>query len=409
MKIQNKVNFHNEFDFELRDAKTGEIKKRAKAYNIVLDQFFNDLLWYFTSATYSGGLFASAFMGGRIKLGDGTGTISADRTTLFNEIYDLSSPTSSFENNIAEDGLSGWFRLTGIMQTDEGNGNTYTEVGMASNSSGRLHTHALIEDENGNPTSITKTDQDVLTVYAKVYFEISADVPNPSNFGFVKGAGGSSYQPTLYNFLTYVFGYNTKLYHNATTRATYYFEVGDNSDPIDFEDRAVKNVIDYKSYFINNNPFERDFEAKKIIFPFTFYSTDGNGASGIREVGVWVSRMFIDIGSINTVSPSFFRAVLPVGNFTDYSVSDEYIGTGDGTEQIYTVKWKPIIAESETVYFDGVAKTRDVDYTINNTTGEITATVPNGEDITVDYDINFLPKDETKQLDISFELAFGTF
>lgn len=43
MEKDNKFLFHNEFDFIIRDSRTGDIKRTAKAYNIILDGFWTAL------------------------------------------------------------------------------------------------------------------------------------------------------------------------------------------------------------------------------------------------------------------------------------------------------------------------------------------------------------------------------
>lgn len=68
-------------------------------------------------------------------------------------------------------------------------------------------------------------------------------------------------------------------------------------------------------------------------------------------------------------------------------VPAEYLGTGDGTNNSFTVKNKPVIAGTERVYVDGVLQTPGSAYTINNATGVITfVTAPaSGKPITAAY------------------------
>lgn len=56
-------------------------------------------------------------------------------------------------------------------------------------------------------------------------------------------------------------------------------------------------------------------------------------------------------------------------------VPAEYVGSGDGTTKTFTLDHAPVVAGTERVYVDGVVKAPGTDYTINNTTGEITFVV----------------------------------
>lgn len=70
------------------------------------------------------------------------------------------------------------------------------------------------------------------------------------------------------------------------------------------------------------------------------------------------------------------------------SITAEAVGTGDGSEVKFSLDLHPIVADSQTIYVDAVAKTEGVDYTIDDYTGVITfATAPGlGLAITADYD-----------------------
>jgi hypothetical protein len=69
------------------------------------------------------------------------------------------------------------------------------------------------------------------------------------------------------------------------------------------------------------------------------------------------------------------------------AVTGENVGTGDGTTTTFYLANTPVKVDSETVYIDGVAKTRGTDYTIDYDTGAVTFTTPpaSGAVITADY------------------------
>ena len=77
---------------------------------------------------------------------------------------------------------------------------------------------------------------------------------------------------------------------------------------------------------------------------------------------------------------------VPYGaNFTE--VTGEAVGTGDGTTVAFSLANAHVVPYSETVYIDGVAQTRGVDYDIDYVKGTITfVTAPGtGAAVTADY------------------------
>ena len=68
MNFNQKAVIHNRFDVEVRDAKTGELKQTAVAYNIILDRWFHYL-------TQTGGVDKFLDSLRAIAVGDGTGTL----------------------------------------------------------------------------------------------------------------------------------------------------------------------------------------------------------------------------------------------------------------------------------------------------------------------------------------------
>jgi hypothetical protein len=162
MNIEQKVNLHNRFDIEVRDAVTGDLKQEATAYNIVLDQMYTRLCG---GSTY--------FV--NIHFGTGAGTVVATRTSLFTH---LGTKTAVNEELIKAIPVSSWKRKI-VLNPEEYVGSTITEVGIAFGATAtNLVTHAMLKDAEGNPISITKTDTDVITIFATVF--VTADVSNPN-------------------------------------------------------------------------------------------------------------------------------------------------------------------------------------------------------------------------------------
>ncbi len=156
MNIKQGVKMHNRFDVEVRDAITGEVKKKAEGYNIILDQMYTRLC---------GG--NSYFL--NIHFGTGTGTLSPTRTSLFTH---LGTKTAETVETVKALPTTTWKRKI-TLNPEEYVGSEITEVGIAYGStSSYLVTHAMLEDSEGNPISIVKTDTDIIIIYATVFITL---------------------------------------------------------------------------------------------------------------------------------------------------------------------------------------------------------------------------------------------
>ena len=162
------INIHNRFDIEVIDARSGEVKQKAQALNVVCDNLFSNI-------GVSGGDAIVSSYGNYIQYGSGSGTPSTSDTTLFTysgykitDMTDFSTYSNDVINNVASR------RYKAILGVDDGNGVNITEVGLSSSSQGNLATHAMLQDMNGNPISINKTNTDIINIYATVYVHYSA-------------------------------------------------------------------------------------------------------------------------------------------------------------------------------------------------------------------------------------------
>lgn len=156
-KMEQKLNLHNRYDIEVVDCRTGEMRQKAQAENIILDgawgQILNNTLGsWFNSIAY----------------GTGTGTMSAARTALFAPLSSKVATDSVYTLDNDNNYVS--HRQKIVILENEHVGAALSEVGIMSSRTGNpLCTHALIKDMNGNPVVITKTDTDIITIYATVY------------------------------------------------------------------------------------------------------------------------------------------------------------------------------------------------------------------------------------------------
>jgi len=148
------IKIHNRFDFDIKDARTGEIIQKAQAENIVLDRMYDRLLAY-------GSYFD------QIVFGSGTGTLDPSRTTLFSRIGNKAASTESLVRSYP---TSVWTRKI-VLGVDEYNGNTLREIGISETTT-NINTHALITDSEGNPLEVEKTDLKIIDIYATVFVEV---------------------------------------------------------------------------------------------------------------------------------------------------------------------------------------------------------------------------------------------
>lgn len=158
-KIDAKLNvsIHNRFDIEVIDAKTGEIKQRAQAENIICNALWARLLLPGDYFNY-------------IHYGTGAGTPSSSDTSLFT-FLGYGTPIDD-DNVIGFDKDEHYLSLRKKIQLSETTavGSTLTEVGIAyAAASNCLVTHAMLKDMNGNEISIAKTATDIINIYATVF------------------------------------------------------------------------------------------------------------------------------------------------------------------------------------------------------------------------------------------------
>lgn len=318
------IQIHNKFEFEVRDSLTGKLRQTAVSYNIVLGQCFTRLINR-----------SSKF--GYMHIGTGTGTLDIARNALFTFLGSRSCTV--VETDYAYP--TSWIRRKIVLAPADFVGEIITEVGLAYGSSASsLCTHSLLQDSEGNPISIQKTDTDVVTIYSTVYASIGNFendywiLPSPGNNAVLKGILADSYTaPKVYlgqwgaqagdgfqtaDVLGYVFSNDSNLdFIMATGGKTY-----------DFSGDAVNNkwVFAAKRWDYNeNNPFI--------------------------------------VGSIG--SPTYGCIAFPnVSVFPALDLTGIAIGTGDGAQTHFDVRVPWFVEGSESVYVDGVL-VPDTDYTID--------------------------------------------
>ena len=325
LNVEGKATIKNKFTFEVEHLDTGKVET-YKAENIVLDQCFTRLVNFQAYFTH-------------IHVGTGTGTLDPTRTSLFAPIASAAAKKLA-ETVLQEIALptSRWQRRV-VIDPEELVGEELTEVGIGySATNTNLCTHALIEDSEGNPISLVKTDTMVVTIYADMFIEL----------GELTGMYSGKWrwvQPLENNqLLSYLMG---------ASYPTQYFR-GSRCPSFDapFDYGSVVGSLGNSDAITTAN-WTKHAEDKKVVTPVRRFGIEtGNGE--IRSFG---------LGSASNLGT--FRGQFPIpGVFTSQAV-DEQIGTGDGVETGFSLSWNDpgsLVIKSDTVVVDpanytvGVAK-----------------------------------------------------
>lgn len=307
---------HNRFDIEVRDAKTGELKQQAQAFNVICDalwtRLFNKQSWF----SY-------------IIYGRGTGTPSATDTTLFSKIGssgNLYDHTINVDDSTDDSIIS--IRNSLTIDTETANGETITEVGIGYDAT-HIVTHAMLQDMNGNPVSITKTNTDIIYIYATVYVHYESCTSTKStviNNGTIlriseRGGRDTVWSGNIALFIlvvsmnSYVFFSPNNFFHYVTGQ--YY-----SSYPSDVKDSTITG----------------NSSTKTFTFSLRCLVGEANHSRGITSICFANSSIILD--------------TTKMFNLNNFAITGESLGSGNGTKVNFTTKFP--INSSAKVYVDGV-------------------------------------------------------
>lgn len=320
MNFEQKATIHNRFDFEVRDAKTNELKQTAVAYNIILNKWFG----FFTN---TGGVIAYCDPLKAIGVGKGTGTLNPTRTDLFSYLGRKLPTTVETVYAYPTSYITKEIRL----EANEFNGNAITEVGFLASYYDTYYyfaTHAFLQDSEGNQIAINKTDTDVVIIRGTFYvtytcsgFGDNGIYPPADQNGVVKWLLGTGSFPNSISFSRYNLNYSTDLWNNKHGVKTTNL------------DACTKNTTTWR-----------------IDYPVITWLDTERLNHTVRTIGA------NSVGAISLPNHTLFPPV---------QVTKIPIGTGDGTTIEFSIKAPFIIPSSETIYVNNVAKTKGVDYTID--------------------------------------------
>lgn len=313
---------HNKFDIEVIDATTGKIKEKAEAYNCICDQLWPRLL-------NGSGYFNYIFFG------KGTGTPQPSDTSLFDRLgYKSVNAAGEKWNYDFENGVVS-VRRKAVIQENEYVDKTITEVGIAYGSSdSNLVTHAMLKDMNGNQISITKSNTDIINIYATLYLHYN---PNGYANGAIKleprvFSNGYQNNPENYGPISIILGINQGAYVNEI----YYSKKSHNLPQQKNEVQSSVNIQNKRKTLIANR-----------------LSAQSGNIRGISEITICNAD-----SAGNNVWPLLF--LNPSVNWVEKKrILGESLGVGDGVKKDFATKID--YPENAEVFINGIQTTCEVE------------------------------------------------
>lgn len=305
--INAKASIHNRFDIEVVDGRTGKIKQRAQAENIILNQKWNSPVGNWSSY---------------IHIGSGTGTPAATDTQLFTFIAGIQS-TSTIKNIVDKNTHSIQRKIT--LSEIQYVGQTITEVGVGYGSTAStLCTHAMLKDMNGNQISIAKTNTDIINIYATLF----------CHFPEIEGI-------IFYPYTYYSWSSTTEI--NAL--AANILGAGlSNADLARYI--SINNTDQYgniQSLELGSGSWDQS--TKTYTFSMKRLPAGSGNFNGYNNVRVDVT------GAYQTYTGGF---CVDTSVFSDTQITGESVGTGDGATIEFCSQFP--IDRDATIYVDGVVQ-----------------------------------------------------
>lgn len=304
IELKAPMSIKNEYVLELYD-KDGKLKDKAYAYNLVTNTFWQDAF-----KTVTGWL---PFK--KMRLGTGTGTPSVSDTALFKSLVEVDATVKSVQYAYPTSVAT----ITATFPASTSAVGVITEIGFSKgNYSSYLQTHALLQDSEGNPITINKTDTDTIIVTAKVHVTVSASEQLnlvSANRSVVK-----------------------KMFTNASNLSI--TKVALCACPLN----ATTSMIASKS------DCTAAYSSRSFAFP-TSRLASGTGNN------MYINAVYAsEVGYIQLPNESIFPA---------YELQPMIVGTGDGVTTSFNCPIPDFVENTEVVTVDGVELTRDVDYTVD--------------------------------------------
>ena len=321
MQLDLRASIHNRFDVEVLDAATGELRQRVRGFNVICDALWDQLLYVSGSDWSPRRYFAYVLYGG------GSGTPSTSDTELFEKIAAIQCTYSAFNRSLDRKKSTYYQQAVVSINAEEAVGETITEVGIGYDAT-HVVTHALLQDMNGNPISITKTATDVIKIYATIFIHWPTTAWYGGTINLLPNAtaGGQSGE-YAYGLLEVLSGWCNP-YPDRPDIPNYQISRGTTTSAV------LSGVINPA---INKG-------AKTITFARRM-------AAG--EANMPIRAIFLSFRTRNSYDISHVIQMLMGSWHTPLAISAEAVGTGDGSTTVFSTAFPVKTAGS--VYVDGAA------------------------------------------------------
>ena len=296
--------------YNIKVIRDGEVKEEYDFGNTLCKGIMENI----TTSYVDGGRF-------KIALGKGTGTPSWNDTGLFSSLWTLDASGINETENKANKTYSVTTQAT--FPANSSYVGNITEIGLYSNGTSKMYTHALITDAEGNPITINKTDLDILIVTATFITTVNSVDGNTST-----ETGGEGIALKTYNVIAKHSGFYSLSFYAGG-----------------YEGSALTS-IEIKGIYITADTSAKTYKSK-------------------------ASTKRLAVGDLNTnylktaaIAPDCAWDLKDI--FTPYAVQGASIGTGDGATTVFACPLSYFKEGTEKIYKNGALLTRGVDYTLEN-------------------------------------------
>lgn len=337
MELKQNVSIHNKFEIEV--IRNGEVVQKAVGYNKILNQFWTR---FFSNLGNGGKYFYYIFYG------SGTGTPSVTDTSLFHHEGAVVATQTASGQDLVNNGIA-WVTKKIELNEQTAVGVELSEVGIGwGSSASNLCTHAMLEDMNGNPITIEKTDVDIINIYATVYVHFGLKKWTP----YLLAGAISNIDRSYCSLYHWIFGVPADPTYTGNALGLGVGKIAIISLGRPSNLNKMQNFRSpYRVKFSSESEFITDVANKRVtVKAGRFAVAEANVDGGIAFI--WMG------GSEGTQTDRYMTPALfiPVEGFlpgTD--ITNEAVGTGDGVETEFSTKYD--FPTNAKIYINGVQTT----------------------------------------------------
>jgi hypothetical protein len=194
---------------------------------------------------------------------------------------------------------------------------------------------------------------------------------------------GVTYKKTVYQLPETLSGVTDEDYNNYDSSATY--NTGDYVIVPELKTIYRCAVDSTSGVFPPSDPSK--WVDYGFINSYKMFSTDEQIGAQTEDSDIVMEMSFSRCDTVGLVNVRFATLLIEQIDTPNAQVTNEDVGTGDGSTKEFHLPNDNVVSDSETIYIDGTAKTKDTDYTIDYINGIVTFTdaPSDSASITADY------------------------